>query len=143
MFSLVYRSEAKPELDLKQIEEILCRARDFNRSHNITGCILYHGGTFLQYIEGPHCEVIRLFDRINEDSRHENVKLLAHCSIDKRDFRRWDQAYENVFGANAMLNYLKLIVSESVDRESCPLPGNKAAVLFWSQARQILHQKPV
>ncbi len=142
MFAIVYRSEATPGLNLVQVETLMNKARDFNSRHGITGCLLYHRGTFLQYLEGNQWEVVRLFDRINADSRHKKIELLAHGGCESRDFRRWEIAYENVFGANAMLNYMKLIVSESVERASCPLPTNEASVHFWSHTRKILLRSP-
>lgn len=143
MFSLVYRSEASPELNSLQLQRLMERAQEFNRSVGITGCLLFHAGTFLQYLEGNQWEVIRLFDKINADDRHHDIELLAHCRIQRRDFRRWEHAYENAFGANAMLNYMKLIVSESVERDSCPIPTNEASSFFWLHARKILLREPV
>ena len=51
--SLVYVSSAVKLLRPEEIEYLLTRARERNEEYGITGVLLYIGGNFMQYIEGP------------------------------------------------------------------------------------------
>ncbi len=56
---------------------MLEKARENNSRDNITGCLLYYEGEFIQYLEGNQVKVLTLFDKINADKRHKDVTLLS------------------------------------------------------------------
>ena len=52
VFQLTYSSVAKPEITITDIEEIITQAKQYNTAHDITGCLIYNKGYFLQILEG-------------------------------------------------------------------------------------------
>mgnify|MGYP000202484721 FL=1 len=76
MFNIVYRSLASPTTKQPDVEDILKRARRFNIDNEITGCLVYHKGLFIQYLEGNKNIVLELYSRIEKDVRHTDVTLL-------------------------------------------------------------------
>ena len=129
MFSLVYRSVAKPEFHLELIQEMLAKAKENNNKLGITGCLLYHQGEFIQYLEGNQYRVLTLFDKIKADPRHTRIELLGYEEREGRAFASWDMAYENFYGENAQIIHLKLMVREYLERQGVPfrLLGNRRA----------------
>ena len=141
MFNLVYRSKANPVFEQSQIQFMLEQARGFNRTNNITGCLLYYQGAFLQYLEGDESEVLSLFESIKNDDRHSQVILLSTSHIYLREFETWSMAYENFLGANHQLEYLKLLISsfmEGSDGAINPYPTSKS---FWTAAKKLLDRQ--
>lgn len=139
MFNLVYRSKVNPVFVQSQIKYMLEHARTFNSSKNITGCLLFHHGAFLQYLEGDKEKVLTLFESIKKDKRHTEVFLLSSSHIYSREFDSWSMAYENFLGANHQLEYLKLLISsftEVPDIAINPKPTSKG---FWTAAKKLLH----
>jgi len=141
MFSLVYRSDAKSGFDLTQIQEMLFKAKSFNHKEGITGCLLYHDGKFIQYLEGNQLKVLQLFDKIKEDKRHRKVELLAHGEIEKRAFEKWDMAFEHFYGENEEIIYLKLLVSNYLQKKNTHLALHPSKAIFWETIGTVLYAK--
>ncbi len=141
MFSLVYKSIEKPGFGIGQIEEMLEKAKTFNHSNGITGCLLYHEGEFIQYLEGNQIRVLKLFDRIKLDPRHHMVELLSHEEREHREFDRWDMAFENLYGENEQLAHIKLIVSEFSENKNTHMEKHPSKAVFWETVRNALMEK--
>ncbi|NNE03105.1 MAG: BLUF domain-containing protein [Eudoraea sp.] len=140
MFSLVYKSVGKPGFGIEQIQEMLKKAKAYNHSNGITGCLLYHEGEFIQYLEGNQIRVLNLFDKIKQDPRHHKVELLSYEEREKREFEQWDMAFENLYGENEHITHLKLMVSEFYDSKD-PNKGRASKDVFWETVRNTLMAK--
>ena len=64
MYSIIYESEAHADFSSTAIFKMLLGAKNYNREHGITGCIIFYKGVFLQLLEGAEEEVEKLFGRI-------------------------------------------------------------------------------
>ena len=55
----------------EELAEILRIARENNAAHDISGMLVYHGGSFLQVLEGPEGAVNSLYreDRERPETR--------------------------------------------------------------------------
>lgn len=93
-YSLVYTSEARTPFTDDQLSELLAQARDANEAAGITGILLYRGGRFVQFLEGPEGAVRRLMSTIADDPRHEKVRLLIDGHPETRQFPAWTMGYE-------------------------------------------------
>ena len=91
--ALVYVSSAVTKLTPDQVEYLLMRARNRNAQYGVTGVLLYIGGNFMQYIEGPSTELAVIYDIIKNDPGHTGLIELMHCDIEQRDFCDWAMAY--------------------------------------------------
>ncbi len=143
MFSLVYCSKAKPDTDASVIRSILETARNFNSKNDISGCLLYYQGEFIQYLEGKQIEILQLYDRIKADPRHREVTLLSHGEIQAREFGDWSMAFEDFTGDNDQLQFLRLLIESFVEDPVKSMEPNPSSKYFWRTAKRLLtNHKP-
>ena len=143
LFTLVYRSMATAIFDSSQIGELLLKARDFNKSQGVTGCLLYYRGEFIQYLEGDQQVITGLFERIKVDIRHEEVYLISSGEIHSREFESWDMAYEDFLGKNDHLQFLELLLSTFLEAQDKAINPSPSSVHFWRTAKRILGSRKV
>src|SRR5690349_22892063 len=100
VFRLVYRSHSRIPLDDRPVAlaEILRVARSANARTAITGALLITDNWFVQALEGEESAVRALYQRIREDSRHENVTVIDSGDQDSRVFSRWAMAQVSASG---------------------------------------------
>ncbi|GMN06406.1 hypothetical protein MTsPCn5_17950 [Croceitalea sp. MTPC5] len=138
MFCLVYKSVASPAFDKAAICEMLEKAKKSNKKKNITGCLIYYQGEFLQYLEGRQVSVLGLYDKIKLDDRHHDVELISHSHVEEREFENWDMAYEDFFGDNDQLQFLRLLVSSYLESPQKAMDPNPTSGHFWRTAKRLL-----
>ena len=76
-----------------EIERIFHIARRNNHDRRITGALLYSNGCFAQVLEGPLSSVEEIFEKIELDARHSDVKVLHFKPLAKRNFDQWSMAF--------------------------------------------------
>lgn len=96
LYELIYRSTAKPGLSESDLKDILRTAHSFNKANNITGCLLYHEGQFLQMLEGEFQVLLQLYDRIKRDPRHREFLLMHMKETDYRVYSNWTMAFKSL-----------------------------------------------
>jgi len=90
---------------------LLRDARQKNAKNNITGMLLYAEGSFFQVLEGEAEKVKLLFEKIDQDERHQNLTIIVEEPIAERSFSDWTMGYavvnpediDNIIGANDFL----------------------------------------
>ncbi len=92
-YHLTYRSIAIPEITVEQIEDILKTARSFNSKNDVSGCLVFSKGYFIQLLEGAKASIKELMDSIDADKRHTNIDILSEGETEERIFETWDMAY--------------------------------------------------
>ncbi|MEB8327650.1 BLUF domain-containing protein [Dietzia kunjamensis] len=90
---LVYTSVATRTMLPEDLESILFTSRRKNLDAEITGILLYRGSSFVQFLEGPLCEVDSLMDRIARDDRHTGVRVLVVERVTERSFGDWKMGF--------------------------------------------------
>jgi hypothetical protein len=68
----------------------LAKARERNTAIEVSGVLLYQGGTFLQVLEGETDRVGAIYERIGRDTRHRDVLLLHRRVVAERNFGDWE-----------------------------------------------------
>lgn len=133
MYQLNYRSESIPELESKDLADILEEANARNSEKNITGCLIYHEKSFVQILEGNKIDVLEIYEKITTDKRHHKVTLLWENDVESRYFTEWNMAYHQPEDRNLKLyvNNL-LLLSQLSNRSSASL------LSFWATVRTIL-----
>lgn len=96
MFSLIYVSSSVSLMDGQQLLEILRASHKNNAEQSVTGMLLYKGGNFMQVLEGPKENVIKIFEKIQNDPRHKDIMVIAEDEIDERQFSEWKMAFANL-----------------------------------------------
>ena len=81
LYNLAYISKnvirGSPEEVGAALRDILAAAQKNNPALGVTGALLYSGGYFCQVIEGPQAVLEELFETIQMDGRHGDVKYAA------------------------------------------------------------------
>ena len=118
MIHLVYVSSATSEMDNSVLENLLEQSRERNFRQNITGMLLYSGGTFIQILESKAEDVLDIYSSILEDERNTGNIILAQEHILNRSFTSWSMGFRRVHtsdlnGVEGFSNFLD---------SSAPLP---------------------
>jgi hypothetical protein len=90
---LLYISRMQANLQDEDIESILSKSREFNGKHGITGVLCCKGSYFIQVLEGPEDEVLRLYLKIKGDIRHHHCFLISIAASDQRLFNNWSMGF--------------------------------------------------
>ena len=99
------------------IEQILLTARRNNARRGITGGLLFSDGCFAQVLEGPASAIESVFERIQLDSRHDDVTVLQAGPVAQRDFPNWAMAFSGA-AANHHLASMTLETAFAAQTES-------------------------
>ncbi|MFM1856749.1 MAG: hypothetical protein RLZ83_2058 [Pseudomonadota bacterium] len=87
----VYCSLASEGVDEHTVARIVEKAHAANPGLGITGMLVFGGGVFFQWIEGPRAHIVPLMDRIRADPRHRQVVILSESEeVRERLFPDWD-----------------------------------------------------
>ena len=86
---LVYASKFKSGIDPSELAKIHQDAGRNNKKNEITGVLIFGNDYFLQYIEGTSESLNKLFRKVINDPRHEEVTLLDYSGIPSRLFQQW------------------------------------------------------
>ncbi len=93
IFQLVYISAANKDFSEIELQELLENARLNNESLNVSGMLLFHEGSFIQALEGPREAVESLYNKISEDKRHTETRVLFRGELEERDFDTWSMGF--------------------------------------------------
>ena len=83
-------------LERSQLHGLLEQARSNNARVDITSCLLYGSGNFLQLLEGPREQVQATFSKISRDDRHRDIRLLLDADRERCTFNTWWMAFFNL-----------------------------------------------
>ena len=89
MLQIIYLSRAHDDLSDGHLADLVAQASQRNQQIGVTGALYYGGGFFVQAIEGEDASVMRLYARILDDPRHEEVQLLSVRPLRERFFPSW------------------------------------------------------
>ena len=94
LYRALYISHAKGNMgdDLRSVADIIGVSDRNNRREGLTGLLLYHGGRFLQVLEGPQGGIERLLQTLSRDTRHDRLTLLSLAPASQRAFAAWSMA---------------------------------------------------
>lgn len=91
LYNLVYCSRATSDVDEAEVERIIKSARRWNPRNGITGLLVFGGGVFFQWLEGPRDSVMGLMRILHADPRHESIVSLTETEeVRERMFPDWD-----------------------------------------------------
>lgn len=98
---LIYISRSTSEVnDTLEFEPgialILAKSRANNRNNGLGGVLYFGNGCFFQCLEGPAEKVDALYQKLHQDQRHKDLKLLSRQKIQKPAFEKWDMKYVKV-----------------------------------------------
>ena len=98
------------------VDTIIATSRRRNPVLGITGILVFGGGVFFQWIEGPKAEVMGLARRIEADPRHEMMTILSTDEeVRERIFPTWDM---ELVGAENIQEVLLDAIETAQDQKS-------------------------
>ena len=138
MYQLIYYSTADATLTKGDINSILTQARTFNAKNDISGCLLFHEGFFLQILEGEETIVKELYEKIKKDTRHSGIKFLVDGETKERAFNKWSMAYREL-DANDLDEISKMLLDENlVSLSEVTANPTHATRIFWHMAQEFI-----
>jgi len=133
--SIVYVSSAVRLLSLDEIVYLLKRARERNKEYKITGVLLYIGGNFMQYLEGPKDNLDLIYKIIQEDDQHTGIIIVSREAIEERQFSDWSMGFqtkevEGYVGSPSERQLIEMILELPNDN---PSPARIVLHGFWER----------
>ncbi|MFO8141500.1 MAG: BLUF domain-containing protein [Marinobacter sp.] len=99
LIRLAYASEATFEAKTLErgiephVARILLVSRRNNAKVSIVGGLYYSDNRFFQYLEGEEGAVRATYQRIQQDPRHRNMRILIEEPVAERTFTNWSMKY--------------------------------------------------
>ena len=92
-YQLVYTSLPSKRMRTSDLYIILRQARANNRVSGVTGLLVYADQHFFQLLEGDKEVVSQLFQKISNDARHTDIRVLCGNEASEKLFPNWEMAY--------------------------------------------------
>tara|TARA_R110002049_G_scaffold70894_2_gene182948 strand:+ start:1465 stop:1881 length:417 start_codon:yes stop_codon:yes gene_type:complete len=89
LHQIIYTSQASEQFNKRNLLDLLHTSRGYNTIDNISGLLMHRNGYFLQIIEGEQDVVENLFQRLSNDTRHKNIKMILDRTVESRLFSNW------------------------------------------------------
>lgn len=94
LLQIVWISEATRPLARADLLALLGRSRARNIGRGLTGLLLFHEGSFLQFMEGEATAVLDTFEHwIVPSKLHRDVTLLLRQPVAERNFPDWSMGF--------------------------------------------------
>jgi hypothetical protein len=86
----VYCSRAAPGIDKAEVDRIIAVSQRHNPLNGVTGLLVFGGGVFFQWLEGPRESILALVQRLHADPRHDTIITLDESEeVRERMFPDW------------------------------------------------------
>jgi len=96
LYEAFYVSTLAPGRPISSVGDIAGKARIANQSQGITGLLIFDGMRFCQQFEGMKKEVLALMEKIQNDTRHIDMKIVHHGELPSRRFTSFRLGYTSV-----------------------------------------------
>lgn len=137
MHELTYTSLAKKNIGLKDLNDILDEANEFNKAHSITGCLVYHNGLFVQTLHGEKKVIFNLLKSIKSDNRHSNLNLVWEGPSEKEVFQGWHMAFFSPKNSNKPSEELIDFERNLITLSSFYQADSASVRIFWSIVKDL------
>lgn len=137
VYQLTYRSKAIPDITSKEIQEIIKIAKAFNSTNDISGCLLFDNGYFVQILEGDEEKVTQLYLTIKKDRRHNHLEVLSKGWSSKRVFDNWGMGYLEM-KAMKIGKKEDLVIQAMNELTSISVKNDFTSKVFWYNVHALL-----
>jgi len=137
LHAIVYVSMSAHLLSMNELEHLRERAEARNAKEGVTGVLLYSGGSFMQYLEGPAPGLSRVYGFIKADRLHYGVVDLLREPIHEREFAGWSMALRDVgaFGQSSSSQPDPLLTAIPGTPFKSRSRARELLLNFWSRGR--------
>ena len=123
LLELLYVSTLAPDQRPTVVGQIVAQARARNAERGITGLLVFDGIHFCQHLEGTPEVVTTLMTRIQQDGRHQGVRVLYQGERDERRYQRFDLGFAQSDEPDDMAGIHALEGSAALERFLVLRPG--------------------
>jgi hypothetical protein len=103
LIELTYVSQPAQAMSFLGLMRLLYHSYSNNQALGITGVLIYENDRFGQVIQGKVDQIDALWNRIQKDQRHKNVRLIDRKPISERTFSKWTMVFQ---GRDEIVNAL-------------------------------------
>jgi hypothetical protein len=96
MYTICYISSARADITENELTQLFGTTENNNTGKNITGILLYESGKFLQVLEGDEQVLKSLYEKIEADSRHNNIFVILNQPCKRRIFENYASRFSIV-----------------------------------------------
>jgi lipopolysaccharide export LptBFGC system permease protein LptF len=89
LFEISYVSKATQEIGLSGLIHLFTVCQKKNKKNDLTGVLFFENGHFAQILEGEREIILKTWDTISSDPRHEVLRKISFKEIDQRLFPNW------------------------------------------------------
>jgi Sensors of blue-light using FAD len=114
LIHVIYVSSAAPDIPEHDTVKFLNEARRANRKNDVSGMMLYIGGSFLQLLEGEAPKVDIVCQTIFRDKRQ--MRMVLREPIPEREFPEWTMGFEALAPLEAARLLGEPLLFDSVSR---------------------------
>jgi len=84
IMQLIYMSKSSENMSEDNLLSLVKAAQKYNIEHDISGFLISDKETIVQLLEGIEKEVVSLFQKIKNDTRHHEIKIQYQAASDVR-----------------------------------------------------------
>ena len=139
-YQITYRSLASEGITAEDINDILRKSQSKNAEEEITGCLVFNEGYFVQLLEGEKKAVKERFDVIETDKRHGTVDILSEGESPERQFDDWTMAYLKL-PKEPQTKLESQVKSDLKALEEAPENPNFTSKVFWYNVHALLDEQ--
>ena len=117
MKRITYISKVSQKFSFEEIDKLGKKSQVNNQTKQITGTLIYFNDLFFQIIEGDEIEIDKLYNKIRNDHRHEDILALKmENDITERYFPDWSMKLTNLeHNTNELSLPVKLLFQALID----------------------------
>ena len=93
LISISYISKATQDMGVLALMRLTDQAAQLNQKLGLSGVLFYENQHFGQILEGPRAEATKIWEKIQRDPRHHQVRPLKMEEIPKRSFPAWSMRF--------------------------------------------------
>ena len=136
LYQLIYKSYATRALTAEEFADIMVEAKVNNKEIDVTGCLLFKDGVFLQVLEGDKKDLVKLYKKIQRDSRHAQAEQLYFESTNERTFQNWSMKMINLSfeGKNAFPELINVFTAVKNNETVDGVPASKRLLDYFKQS---------
>ncbi len=130
LHKLIYVSSASKLFMPEELDSLMSKSRFKNAHFGVTGCLIYHQGNILQYLEGSKASIDFIYGSIVMDSRHSGIQRLCYGPVDQRSFSDWTMALKYIPNVEHDYTSVHKLFEDMMEKKQVDLLCNQARVFF-------------
>lgn len=135
---VIFVSSSYGDLPDSALEQILVASRRRHRECGVTGVLLYHEGSFFQYLEGPSIAVGEVYAHVRHSRLHHGIIELDRGPLCQRQFSDWQMGltHASTSGILALANAAWSRLAGAIVHDANTSNGLVLLLDFWRTARR-------